>query len=164
MFENTFSSRTRFPVLIDENLELGIINHLSYKLDLGHMDKNISGPEKFVSGGFRFTDLNTDLIYKLCDASRFSTLLVDGDRVFQEDTNGLNEILLKIRFPNEVMEDVLTPVENSDILTAPISIIGVSLIATPIYNIQIGKYYNYNAHSILFIGQNGKRMFKFSIS
>ena len=164
MFENTFSSRMRFPVLIDENLELGIISHLSYKLKLGQMESSVSGPEKFVSGGFRFTDLNTDLIYKLCDTNRFSTLLVDGDRVFKEDTNGLNEVLFKIKFPIEVIEDVLTPVENSDILTAPISILGVSLIATPIYHIQIGKYYNYNAHSMLFIGQNGKRMFRFSIS
>lgn len=163
MFENTFSSRTRFPVLIDENLELGIVSHLSYKLDLGQVDRNISGPEKFVSGGFRFTDLNTDLIYKLSDTDRFSTLLVDGDRVFQEDTNGLNEILLKIIIPNEVVEDVLTPVGKSDILTAPIRIIGVSLI-TPFHHLQIGKYYNYEAQSILFIGQNGKRLFKFSTS
>lgn len=164
MFKNTFSSRTRFPVLIDENLELGIVSHLSYKLDLGQVNRNVSGPEKFVSGGFRFTDLNTDLIYKLCDTDRFSTLLVDGDRVFQENTNGLNEILLKIIIPIEVAEDVLIPVENSDIFTAPIRIIGVSLIGPPIQYLQIGEYYDYKAQTVLFIGQKGKKLFRFSIS
>lgn len=164
MFENTFSSHTRFPVLIGDNLELGTVSHLSYKLDIGRMGSHVSEPEKFVSGGFRFTDLNTDLIYKLSDVDRFSTLLVDGDRVFKKDTNGLNKILLKIIIPIEVVEDDLIPVKNSGILTAPIRIIGVSLIATPIYHLQIGKYYNYKAQTVLFIGQNGKKLFKFSIS
>jgi hypothetical protein len=163
MFETTFSSGTRFPVLVEESLELGIISHLSYKLNLGQMNRNISGPEKFVSGGFRFTDLNTDLIYKLCETDRFSTLLVDGDRVFNEDTNGLHNKLLKILIPVEAIEDVLAPVESSGIFSAPISIIGVRLFNTPLNCIEIGKYYNYQANSILYIGQLDRKI-RFLIS
>jgi hypothetical protein len=164
MFETTFSSGTRFPVFIEENLELGIISHLSYKLNLGQMYKNISGPEKFVSGGFRFTDLNTDLIYKLCKTNRFSTLLVDGERVFNEDTKGLQNILLKILIPMETIEDVLAPVESSGILSAPISILGVQLVNTPLNYIEIGKYYNYKAKSVLYIGQHKDKRIQLLIS
>lgn len=167
MYESDFALDTEFPVLIDTNAELGRVNHLTYRLRVSYSKSDRfprRNSDEFVSGGFRFTDLNSSLIYKLCSADRFSTLLIDGERVFTED-NGLNDLKLRIQVPENkyIRDSIPRPIDELDVLSAPISILGINLIDTTLLTLQIGKQYYFNAKNVLFLGQRGNDVFRFSL-
>lgn len=157
MLKQSYPARIEFTVLIDKEL-LGRINHLSYRIkeiedEKVRNDKSFSN--EFVSGRFRFIDLNYNLIYKLCGLDRFSTILTDGDRVFAKDSNGLQDVNFKIELSSYSPECTaeLIPIEDKGIFSIPYSIVGVKLM-----NINdvltIGRQYNFTAKNVLFMTEH----------